>query len=259
MWSGVMRETRPVEEGTMVGRWGIAMVVAGLLLAAPPAASAHDVLPDLSMAKLNDLQVTRFSDGRTVLRYSTTIVNVGAGAFELHASRAGTTAFDLSQRIFDSGGTYRDVLTPGSLVYGGDGHNHWHVQDLETSELLALNGNRAGTNTKRGFCFWDNIKYRLTLAGAPRSAFYDRTGCGTLDSDTVSMGLSVGWGDEYAATLPDQFIDITNVPLGRYRLMVTADGQNLFAETDELNNVTWVDLQLRKQAQPKILGYGPVA
>jgi hypothetical protein len=229
------------------------------MFTAAPAASAHDVLPDLGMAKLSDLQVTRLSDGRTVLRYSTTIVNVGIGPFELHGARTSSSSFDLSQRIFDSSGSFRDVLTPGALVFGGDGHNHWHVQDLETSELLALNGNRAGTNTKRGFCFWDNIKYRLTMPGAPRRALYQSTGCGTLDSDTVSMGLSVGWGDEYAATLPDQFIDITNVALGRYRLMVTADGQNLFAETNELNNVTWVDLQLRKQAAPKILGYGPVA
>ena len=235
------------------------MLVAALMFSAAPAASAHDVLPDLGMAKLGDLQVTKFSDGRTVLRYSTTIVNVGVGPFELHGSRTSSTAFDVAQRIFDSGGGFRDVLTPGSLVFGGDGHNHWHVSDLVSSELRALNGNRAGTNTKRGFCFWDNIKYRLTMPGAPRNAFYQSTGCGTLDSNTVSMGLSVGWGDEYAATLPDQLIDITNVALGRYRLMVTADGQNLFAETNELNNVTWVDLQLRKQGQPKILGYGPVA
>ena len=240
-----------------VGRAVTATLVAALMFTAAPAASAHDVLPDLSMAKLTDLQVTRFSDGRTVLRYSTTIVNVGAGPFELHGSRT-PTAFNLAQRIFDSGGSFRDVLTPGSLVFGGDGHNHWHVRDLVTSEL-AHNGNQAGTNTKRGFCFWDNIKYRLTMPGAPRSALYQSTGCGTLDSDTVSMGLSVGWGDEYAATLPDQFIDITNLALGRYQLIVTADSQNLFAETNELNNLTWVDLQLRKQGQPKILGYGPVA
>jgi hypothetical protein len=73
------------------------------------------------------------------------------------------------------------------------------------------------------------------------------------------MGLSVGWGDEYAATLPDQLIDITNVDQGRYRLMVAADTQNWFAETNEANNVTWVDLQLRTKGQPRILGYGPVA
>ena len=211
------------------------------------------------MAKLVDLQQTKLSDGRAVLRYSTTIVNVGAGAFEVHGARTSPSSMSQTQRIFDSTGTFRDVGTPGTMVFGGDGHNHWHVDNLETSELLALNGNRIGTSTKRGFCFWDNIKFRLTLLGAPRNAMYQRTGCGTLDSDTVAMGLSVGWGDEYAATLPDQYIDITNVALGRYRLQVSADVQNWFAETNETNNVTWIDLQLRKQGQPKILGYGPVA
>ena len=37
------------------------------------------------------------------------------------------------------------------------------------------------------------------------------------------MGLSVGWGDTYPLTLPDQYIDITAVTPGRYRLNVTAD------------------------------------
>jgi hypothetical protein len=42
-------------------------------------------------------------------------------------------------------------------------------------------------------------------------------------------------------------------------LLVTADGDDWFAETNELNNATWVDLQLRKQGQPRVLGYGPAA
>ena len=242
-------------------RWAITVLVGGLMFAAAPApaASAHDVLPDLGMAKLTDLQLTKFSDGRTVLRYSTTIVNVGAGAFELHGARTSPSEMNAAQRIFDSSGAFRDVVTPATMVFGGDGHNHWHVNKLETSELIALNGNRAGTSTKRGFCFWDNIPYRLTMPGAPRNPLYQSAGCGTLDSSTVAMGLSVGWGDEYSATLPDQFIDVTNVAPGRYRLLVTADSQNWFAEINELNNQTWVDLQLRNHGQPKILGYGPVA
>jgi hypothetical protein len=245
--------------GIKAARWAITMLVGGLVLAAAPTASAHDVLPDLGMAKVVDLQQTSISDGRTLLRYSTTIVNVGAGAFEVHGARTSPSEMSQTQRIFDSTGTFRDVMTPGTMVFGGDGHNHWHVNNLATSELIALNGNKVGTSNKRGFCFWDNIKYRLTLLGAPRNPMYQSTGCGTLDSNTVAMGLSVGWGDEYAATLPDQYIDITNVALGRYRLQVSADSQNWFAEVNETNNVTWVDLQLRKQGQPKILGYGPVA
>jgi hypothetical protein len=238
----------------------ITMLVGGLILAAAPAASAQDMLPDLGMARLNDLQMTDFSDGRTVLKFSTTIVNVGRGAFELHGARTSPSSMNAAQRIFNSSGTYRDVVTPGSLVFGGDGHNHWHIYDLAAAELIPLdNGNRGGRSNKRGFCFWDNVSYRLTLPGASRNVFYDKSGCGTLDNDTVAMGLSVGWGDEYASTLPDQYIDITDSKPGRYRLQVSADTQNWFTETNESNNTTWVDLQIRKRGQPKIIGYGPTA
>ena len=246
--------------GTRAARWAIMMMVGGLVFAVAPAASAHDVMPDLGMARLTDFQVNKLSSGRKLLRYSTTIVNVGVGAFELRGARTSPSEMNAAQRIFDSSGTFRDVLTPGTLVFGGDGHNHWHVYNLETSELLPRNGgNRAGTGAKRGFCFWDNVAFRLTLPNAAQSVRYQSSGCGSLDSSTVAMGLSVGWGDEYPATLPDQYVDITNVSPGNYRLVVTADTQNWFAETNEANNSTWVDLQLRKQGQPRILGYGPAA
>ena len=64
------------------------------------------------------------------------------------------------------------------MYFAGDGHNHWHVRDLETEKLIRLdNGAKVGTSAKHGFCFFDNVRYRLTLAGAPQSARY--TGCGT--------------------------------------------------------------------------------
>lgn len=254
------QEDTLVRRTTHMRRGMVTALVATLALTAAPAASAHDLLPDLGMARLTDLRVDKTAGGRRLLRYSTTIVNVGAGAFELHGARTSPATMNAAQRLFDSAGTFRDVVTPGMLVFGGDGHNHWHVNDLETSELTRLdNGNRSGAGAKRGFCFWDNVAFRLSLAGAPPSFQYRSTGCGTLDSATVAMGLSVGWGDEYPATLPDQYVDITNVSPGHYRLTVTADKQNWFAEVNELNNTTWVDVQLRQQGQPKVTGYGPSA
>ena len=246
---------------TAIARWA-AILTVGVCTsaAAAPVASAHDLMPDLGMARLSDFRIDKLSGGRRVLRYSTTIVNVGTGAFELHGVRTSASEMSAAQRIFNSDGAFRDVVTPGTLVFGGDGHNHWHVNHLETSDLVKLdNGNRSATGAKRGFCFWDNVAFRLTLPSAPQNVAYRSTGCGGIDSSTVAMGLSVGWGDEYPATLPDQYIDITNVTPGHYRLSVTADAQNWFAETNEANNTTWVDVQLRQQGQPRILGYGPAA
>ena len=58
-----------------------------LLVTAQPAAAATPTLPDLAMARLADIRVDNTADGRALLRFSTTIVNIGAGRFELSASR----------------------------------------------------------------------------------------------------------------------------------------------------------------------------
>jgi len=230
--------------------------------ATTPAPPAQDRLPDLGMARLSDFSIDA-SGGLRRLRYSTTIVNVGSGKFELHGQRASTSDPSMSvvQRIFNDAGGWRDVSTPAVMVYAGDGHNHWHVHDLELSELFRLSdGVFLARSNKRGFCFWDNVRYRLSLPGAPQSPVYGESGCGGTGSLTTAVGLSIGWGDIYPASLPDQFIDITGLADGSYRLVVTADPSGWFAETNENNNVTWVDLELSGGgSRLRVLGYGPNA
>ena len=240
---------------------GAVSTLAFVLAAAPGAASAAtDRLPDLGMARPSDIKASTGGETR-LLRYTTTIVNIGAGAFELHAQRASTsdTEMGVTQRIFDDAGGFRDVPTTAVAFFAGDGHTHWHIRDLYRTELTRLDGSNVRTSEKHGFCFWDNARYRLSLPGAPRSAFYDSGGCGEASTLAVSMGLSVGWGDAYPAGLPDQKIDITGLEAGTYRLRMTADDGSWFAESNEENNFTWVDLQIKAKGQPRVLGYGPAA
>jgi hypothetical protein len=232
----------------------------GLLGGSQAATAASGGPPDLGMARLSDIKIDKLADGRRVLRFSTVIVNVGAGVFEVGGSRSAsqTTMQTIVQRVYDGSGGSTELPVPTTMVFGGDGHNHWHLRDLESSELIRLdNGSKVGTGTKLGYCFFDNYPYRLTLPGAPQTAVY--TGCGTATSLQVTTGLSVGWGDIYRSTLPDQFVDITGLSAGRYRLVVTADKQNWFTESNESNNETWVELQLKGQGPPRILAYGPAA
>lgn len=246
-------------------RLPLVALVGGLALAlsplVAPAAGATDRLPDLGMAQLADLQIDN-TGGHRLLRYSATIVNVGAGAFELHGQRPGTSTptMTVTQRIFNDAAGFRDLSTPAVMYYAGDGHNHWHVQDLETGELDRLdNGVKVGTLAKHGFCFSDNVRYRLSLPGAPSSAFY--TNCGTDPALlNVTMGLSVGWGDLYSATTAFQYVDITGLGAGRYRLNSSVNTGLGFVESNAANDSTWVDLQLKEHgAAIKILGYGPGA
>ncbi len=223
-----------------------------------PAYAATDSLPDLGMLHPRSLKIENTSDGRKLLRFASVIVNVGAGPFEVHGERAaGASTMTTSQRIFDDAGGYRDVPTAAIMYFAGDGHSHWHVQDLEDFELQRLdNGTKVGTFAKHGFCFFDNYLY-----GSSDPAFYTRSSgsCGRSASDTRTfMGLSVGWGDRYGPNLPDQYIDITGLTSGRYRLIGTADASDWFLESDNANNVTWIDIQL-KGNRARIVAYGPSA
>jgi len=103
-----------------------------LLRATNPAGAAADQLPDLRMYKLKNLYIEDTSDGRRLLRFDTTIVNVGAGKFELRGSRLDTsTDMSVTQRIFATAGGYRDRAPTAKMYFASGGHTHWHVRDLE--------------------------------------------------------------------------------------------------------------------------------
>jgi hypothetical protein len=101
-----------------------------LVLVAPPAqvAAASDLLPDLRADRIADLRVVRTSSGRKVLRFTTIILNYGAGPFEVRGRRSTTSQpFAVDQVVYRSDGTVRRVHTGAQLVYAGDGHDHYHV------------------------------------------------------------------------------------------------------------------------------------
>jgi hypothetical protein len=218
------------------------------------------MLPDLGMARLRDIQIEKPGDGRRLLRFTTIIVNVGAGAFHLIGNRPNTSTPEMSitQRIFDDAGGFREVPTNAVMFFAGDGHNHWHVKDLQTYDLIRKdNGVKVGTGSKSGFCFADGRRYAPNLPGSPSSRVYG--GCGQSSFLSQVMGLSVGWSDTYQYYLAFQYVDITNLAAGRYRLQITADNFNFFQESNESNNFTWVDIQLlsRRGTKFNITAYGP--
>src|SRR5215217_7288330 len=237
----------------------VTLAVALTVPASKPAGAATDQLPDLAMDKLTSIQIQN-TNGRRLLRFDTRIVNIGAGAFEARGSRpdTSTTTMGVNQRIFDDAGGARDVPTTAEMYYAGDGHNHWHVRNLERYTLTRLdNGVKVGTGAKEGFCFYDNYRFGSTVG-----PFYTRTtsppACGTSSDLQVVMGLSRGWGDVYRWSTVGQYIDVTNLTSGRYRLEATADLDNWFQETNETNNSTWANVQL-KGGKVSVLSYGPSA
>ena len=124
----------------------IGMAALALAIAQPAHTAGPLLYPDLRMAQISDAAINN-TGTQLQLRFSATIVNVGTGPIELLASRSDAAAgFDV-RSVPDSGGD--SVLQPtggAQLVWGGDGHSHWHIRDLENDELDRLdNGSKVGT------------------------------------------------------------------------------------------------------------------
>ena len=234
-------------------RLALSVALLSVTPVAPIPVSANDtataLLPDLGMAPLTNFSVERRPHGGRWLRFTTVIVNVGAGPFQVHGHTPQTGGELLVNQQIRDGGAWTSDTTLYRMYFAGDGHLHWHVRDLETYELrnaTAPNAAPLRTGAKHGFCFYDNTRYRLSLSEAPQSAVYTRCGFGPADT-TVTFGLSVGWGDMYPASLVDQYIDITGLPFGEYLITATADAQNWFIESSDANNSTTARIRIARK------------
>lgn len=228
----------------------------------PTTAHAALRLPDLRMGPLQDLRIRKTSEGKRLLRFSTLMVNVGAGPFKLEGQRPDTSTPEMSvtQHIRKKAGGFRELPTTARIFYSGDGHDHWHVKGLQRVTLKRLSsGRQVGVGAKNGFCVYDFTYYNLTLPGAPGSKRYrEANTCGDGDEEAlkVDMGLSVGWADKYSYFLPYQWIDITGLRSGIYRMRAVVDPRDQFKESREANNYTWLNIEL-KGDKVKVLKEGP--
>lgn len=209
---------------------------------APPATAGGEALPDLSMKPLSDFQI-QWVNGRRMLRFTAMMVNIGAGHFEVRGSRSSTSQPMLvSQVIYETSARNspiaRTVPTGAHGKWSGDGHNHWHVQEMMRYDLWGGNGTMRGA--KVGFCFLDSDPYNLSLPGAGSSFYYRGSWCSTSPSALSNrMGISIGWGDEYEWYLAWQWVDITGVSGGTYTVRAKVDPYGFFEEQSESNQCHW--------------------
>jgi hypothetical protein len=236
----------------------------------PAPTAGTDMLPDLVVKRLNDCspaEKAKSADGTTcfwidntggakLLRFPATTYNVGTGPMEIIARRTSgsSDSWNAVQRITTSNGVKRDVGLSADFYWATDGHQHWHIRDFDTYELLDESGTTVEMGEKHGFCLQDNVSYRNWLVdraahpGMPAAEVYTfQASCGYQDENTtrITHGLSVGWGDTYPTTLGDQAIDVTGVPDGVYTVKVTADGPGIVRESNTGNNSATASVRLQ--------------
>jgi hypothetical protein len=225
-------------------------VAATALLSPPPptvsAGTAATLRPDLQMVRLHDWHIQNVN-GRRLLRFTTIFVNAGPGRFELRGSRSSQSdkTMEMDQMIYRADGSRVRRGTQAVAMYAGDGHDHWHVQGVVTYEAWALSGPQdARRGAKTGFCFFDTTPWDLSLPHARQTGFYKQEWCGTQASLTNRVGVSVGWGDRYPWDFVFQWIDITGLPGGTYRVRATVDIHDFYRETDEFDNCVWSEVRI---------------
>jgi lysyl oxidase/S-layer family protein len=210
----------------------------------PPARAGSEAVPDLAMAELQDVRI-QWVNGRRLLRFTAMMVNVGSGHFQLSGHRTSTSRpMVMRQVIFEtsshSSPVSRRIRTDAVAKYSGDGHNHWHVQEMMRYDLWG--GDERLRGAKVGFCFLDSDPWNLSLPGAT-GAYYRGSWCKT-DPNALSnrMGISIGWGDEYEWYLAWQWVDITGLPSGTYTLRAMVDPYGFFLEEREANQCSYAKL-----------------
>jgi hypothetical protein len=219
------------------------VVIAGALLMTTSRVIAleGDKRPNLQMARLRDWHIQN-ADGRRLLRFTTLFVNAGRGHFELRGHRSSTSdkTMSMDQVMYRWDGTTRRIHTDAIAKYAGDGHDHWHVQNVVIYEAWRI-GDLANTRrgAKTGFCFFDTTPWDRSLPGSRQSGYYRQEWCGTKSVLHNRVGVSVGWGDRYPWDFVFQWIDITGLPGGRYTVRATVDMRNDYDESIEDDNCTW--------------------
>jgi hypothetical protein len=83
---------------------------------------------------------------------------------------------------------------------------------------------------------------------SPDTPGYPNGTCGNRSSTSVRTGLSIGYGDDYPPQYAHQWMDVSRLPLGTYRICATVDPLGDFVESRDGNNQRWVDVRVDVRA-----------
>jgi hypothetical protein len=186
-----------------------------------------------------------YDDGagpRLLMRFDGFVHNAGFGALEIFATgRSGTTMTNVQQRVYDSasGSTlWPNNPRPQVLFETDDSHNHWHLKNIARYSLWNLDGTaEVAPAQKVGFCLIDSTRREAIGPVSPRYTEDGNDFCAQDNpaASSLTMGISAGWRDVYHRSLAFQWIDVSDVAPGSYRLRSEIDPEGRIRESNEVN------------------------
>ena len=182
------------------------------------------------------------------LRFAGFVTNLGDGPLDLRgnpqlADDADLTSHDVWQRALTIDGDWVNLTKPPIDFEVDDGHDHFHVMGIVEYSLWDTSGTvEISSGAKIGFCLID-VMERPDLHANPGPKRHeqwdpDNYYCqsGRPRAKILHMGISEGWQDIYSFSETFQWIDVSDVQPGYYRIGQRADPDNVIVESDETNN-----------------------
>jgi Lysyl oxidase len=204
-------------------------------------------LPDLRVYPSHDIRIVTEPEGRDFLAFASTTWNAGRGTMMIEGfRRTGQAGMDAFQILTD--GTKQVAALPaGTLEYHkGDGHDHWHLLDFGRYELTDSAKIVVRDSGKQAWCLalTDVVDTSPLYVDLNAQAEDLGDACGSPDDMWSRQAIPPGFGDTYTPDQTGQVFDITALANGDYYIKLTANPDNVLAEEDLTNNVSfrWVVL-----------------
>ncbi len=210
------------------------------------------LLPDLVsyLHEYSVAEVVATPDGTEffALRFAGFVTNLGDGPLDLRgnpqlADDADLTSHDVWQRALTIDGDWVNLTKPPIDFEVDDGHDHFHLMGIVEYSLWDTSGTvEISSGAKVGFCLIDveDVPDLHPNPGPQRYEQFDPDNyycqSGRPRAKILHMGVSEGWQDIYSFSETFQWIDVSDVQPGYYRIGQRADPDNVIVESDETNN-----------------------
>lgn len=187
--------------------------------------------PDLAIAK------TRVASSMHVAHqsFSENACVIQEGCIDAPGNRK-LLKFDLQTPNFGQGDLFLGDPDANDLFEYSTCHQHYHFLGYARYTLVDDDDVPVANGHKQAFCLLDLEEIDQTA--------------GPAEYDCGYQGISEGWSDVYDASLPCQWVDITDVPAGDYRLKVEINYDRLLLESSYANNVAFIPVTIASDACP---------
>ncbi|KAK1868906.1 hypothetical protein I4F81_011388 [Pyropia yezoensis] len=203
----------------------LTVIVSDLVLSTLDLSSGSNAVYAAALMEENCLRRDSRAAAHEVLRFTTTIRNVGDSDLVI-----GLPPHDHS-------------FSDANWEWGAT-HMHWHYAAYATYGLIDETGRDAGVG------FTPSTSAQSVNGQKTGFCVEDSTNCPGKKFQCCNMGITAGCGDIYSNALTCEWIDVTGLDLSRrYTLKVTVNPGNRLGEANFANNVAVVNVDFARIAR----------